>query len=578
MPPLRRPRRRCRCTCCRGRGSGSARPHPPESRPTLRACWVTPGPGGTQSAPAIQTRRLAVRDEEQHVVAAQEHALDGEGEGDDARGLGAQELAPTRSRSPGGPPIAAAGKRRTDRRWRYPQPEFADRAADPPMSPARILACQAAARRAPQSGPPGVRADRATGATFGARAPMPPQQRPRRDQTCPARGGGQIAGRREQGPFSCAKPRRRALTAQHRDLVAQDHELEVLWRPGHGDTERVRPAGPRTRRRGRSRPRSRSSRPADEGRDTSIGALQAPGALTMRRVLGHGLVCSERHCGKTLMSARGGRGVSVADRNSAELGRGAGSERANVSRSPRRRSPAGRAVQWLVGADAVVVGLPRGGIPVAFEVASALDAPLDVLVVRKIGSPGHRSCGRAPVARGRRARLQQGRGVRTAGQCRGLEHAVARAETELRARAQRYRGERAALDVEGRTVILVDDGLATRQRARGRTSAARPHPRSARLGRPGRRATIDRSARARVRRDRVPADPRRCGRSVSGTRSSADARRGGHGVAGRGTGAGRCRRSTRIVDGGLAGGRRSAPAAAAGPARGANPVARRRPG
>ena len=95
------PRRRGRCTCCRGRGSGSGRPGPTKSRPRLRACWVTQAPVGLVGAAGEPDAPVCVGDEEQDVVAAQEHALDGEEvAGDDARRLRAQELAPARTRSP----------------------------------------------------------------------------------------------------------------------------------------------------------------------------------------------------------------------------------------------------------------------------------------------------------------------------------------------------------------------------------------------------------------------------------------------------------------------------------------------
>jgi putative phosphoribosyl transferase len=133
----------------------------------------------------------------------------------------------------------------------------------------------------------------------------------------------------------------------------------------------------------------------------------------------------------------------------------------------------GERLQAFAGTDTVVVGLPRGGIPVAFEVARALDAPLDLLVVRKVGAPGHPELGMGAVAEG---------GVRVLNEdvlrsllvsAEELEHAVARAEAELDARARRYRGERPALDLEGRTVILVDDGLATGGSARAAARALR---------------------------------------------------------------------------------------------------------
>lgn len=108
-----------------------------------------------------------------------------------------------------------------------------------------------------------------------------------------------------------------------------------------------------------------------------------------------------------------------------------------------------------------MIALPRGGVPVGFEVAQALGAPLDVLLVRKIGAPGNPELGMGAVAEG---------GVRFFNDValralqvspEELSHAVERAEREVEDRLRSYRGARAPLDVSGRTVILVDDGLAT---------------------------------------------------------------------------------------------------------------------
>jgi predicted phosphoribosyltransferase len=109
----------------------------------------------------------------------------------------------------------------------------------------------------------------------------------------------------------------------------------------------------------------------------------------------------------------------------------------------------------------VVVALPRGGVPVAAEVATALGAPLDVVVVRKIGAPQNAEYAIGAVAEGGVHVLghRQGRSADlTAAELGAL---IARAEHELEARVQRYRGARPPVDLRGRTVIVVDDGLAT---------------------------------------------------------------------------------------------------------------------
>ena len=109
----------------------------------------------------------------------------------------------------------------------------------------------------------------------------------------------------------------------------------------------------------------------------------------------------------------------------------------------------------------LVLALPRGGVPVAFEVARSLNAPLDVLVVRKLGVPGHEELAMGAIASG---------GVRVVneevvGQLgitgATLEAAVAREAAELRRRERAYRGDRPFPKLNGRTVIVVDDGIAT---------------------------------------------------------------------------------------------------------------------
>jgi putative phosphoribosyl transferase len=115
----------------------------------------------------------------------------------------------------------------------------------------------------------------------------------------------------------------------------------------------------------------------------------------------------------------------------------------------------------LVDERPVVVALPRGGVPIAVEVARALGAPLDILTVRKLGAPGNLELGVGAVA-------EDGTGVldpQSAGML-GMTQAVldatlARESRELRRRVERYRDGRSSIDVSGRTVIVVDDGLAT---------------------------------------------------------------------------------------------------------------------
>src|SRR3979490_2478319 len=130
------------------------------------------------------------------------------------------------------------------------------------------------------------------------------------------------------------------------------------------------------------------------------------------------------------------------------------------------RSEAGRLLAEKVGAyanrpDVLVLALPRGGVPVAYEVARALGAPLDVFVVRKLGVPGYEELAMGAVATGG-VRVLNDQLVERLGIPEDMIDAVAARERQELARRERlYRGGRPPPDVRGRTVILVDDGLAT---------------------------------------------------------------------------------------------------------------------
>ena len=121
----------------------------------------------------------------------------------------------------------------------------------------------------------------------------------------------------------------------------------------------------------------------------------------------------------------------------------------------------------------VVVGLPRGGVPVAFEVARALDAPLDVIIVRKLGLPAQPELGMGAI--GEDGTRVLNRRVLEAARVTDRELAAveARERTEIERRARRFRGDRARLSLVGRTVIVVDDGLATGGTARAATHTVR---------------------------------------------------------------------------------------------------------
>jgi len=144
----------------------------------------------------------------------------------------------------------------------------------------------------------------------------------------------------------------------------------------------------------------------------------------------------------------------------------------------RDRADAGRHLLSRLGAyqgrpDVVVLGLPRGGIPVGYEVARGLGAPLDVFVVRKLGVPGQEELAMGAIATG---------GVRVVNRDvvdalhiapDVLDRSAEAERRELERRERSYRGDRPEPQVEGRTVILVDDGLATGSTMRAAVQALR---------------------------------------------------------------------------------------------------------
>src|SRR5688572_13883302 len=125
--------------------------------------------------------------------------------------------------------------------------------------------------------------------------------------------------------------------------------------------------------------------------------------------------------------------------------------------------------------DVVVLALPRGGVPVGYEVAKALGVPLDVFVVRKVGVPGHEELGMGAIASGGVLVLDE-QMITALGITRSdLELAVAKELRELARREAAYREGRDPPDLTGKTVILVDDGLATGSTMRAAALAVRRH-------------------------------------------------------------------------------------------------------
>lgn len=144
----------------------------------------------------------------------------------------------------------------------------------------------------------------------------------------------------------------------------------------------------------------------------------------------------------------------------------------------RDRTEAGRHLAELLKKyadrdDVLVFALPRGGVPVAFEIAKALHAPLDIFLVRKLGVPGHEELAMGAIASGG-VRILNHDVVDYLGIPERVIDAVAEMEQrELERRERLYRGDRGTPDVRGKTVILVDDGLATGSTMRAAAEALR---------------------------------------------------------------------------------------------------------
>ncbi len=123
--------------------------------------------------------------------------------------------------------------------------------------------------------------------------------------------------------------------------------------------------------------------------------------------------------------------------------------------------------------DVIVLALPRGGVPVAYEVAQALGAPMDLFLVRKLGTPGHRELAMGAIASGGIRVLNEDvvrwYSIRES----VIEHVVREEQAELERRERVYRENRPVPDLQGRIVILIDDGLATGSTMRAAAQAVR---------------------------------------------------------------------------------------------------------
>lgn len=151
------------------------------------------------------------------------------------------------------------------------------------------------------------------------------------------------------------------------------------------------------------------------------------------------------------------------------------SARPFANRRDAGRELASRLRQYAERNDVVVLALPRGGVPVGCEVAEALNAPLDIFVVRKLGLPGHAELAMGAIASGG-VRVLNEEVVRWYGVPEQAIEAVARLEqTELERREREYRQGRPPTELRDRVVILVDDGLATGSTMKAAVEAVRQH-------------------------------------------------------------------------------------------------------
>jgi putative phosphoribosyl transferase len=137
-----------------------------------------------------------------------------------------------------------------------------------------------------------------------------------------------------------------------------------------------------------------------------------------------------------------------------------------MQRAFQNRAEAGRMLAEKLGkysgrSDVIVLGLPRGGVPVAYEVAKHLGAPLDVFIVRKLGVPGFEELAVGAIASGGVRVLNEDVARALPNVDQTIEVITARETAELERREQNYRDGRPAPELRDRTVILVDDGLAT---------------------------------------------------------------------------------------------------------------------
>jgi predicted phosphoribosyltransferase len=216
----------------------------------------------------------------------------------------------------------------------------------------------------------------------------------------------------------------------------------------------------------------------------SAGTGQRSSALTILRALGtrftafNSFSTSASRIGPRMVTRRGillALIFLLSSRAGEPMASNLDSQLPFADRSQAGRQLAERLAHYKNRGDVLVLALPRGGVPVAYEVARTLEAPLDVFLVRKLGVPGHRELAMGAIASG---------GVRVLNEdvvawyripAPVIDEVAREEQAELVRREQAYRGSRTPADLRNRVILLVDDGLATGSTMKAAAQAVRAH-------------------------------------------------------------------------------------------------------
>ena len=136
---------------------------------------------------------------------------------------------------------------------------------------------------------------------------------------------------------------------------------------------------------------------------------------------------------------------------------------------------ASKLTKYVNQVDTVILALPRGGVPVAYEIGKELGLPIDIFVVRKLGVPGHEELAMGAIASGGVRHINRDVVDQLRIDSETIDAASRREQKEIERRERLYRGQRPPVDVRNKTVILVDDGLATGSTMRAAIAALRQH-------------------------------------------------------------------------------------------------------